>query len=162
LKASGDSTNKVFQKSSDIACKPKTSSLVSNRSGCHPVSVPWIQGGLSDIGEPQHLCRQPLQPDSEAAVGRHTEIEHFEMALKTMRVDAPSRQGFLEPLPEVQTLTACSYLDASKQQVKALGSSLTARRCIEWPACQGESDHKYGRDPCFPLGQRAKLPLILG
>src|SRR5438445_2048780 len=40
-------------------------------------SVAWIEGCLPYVRKLQDLGSQPLQPDGEASVRRHPEIEHF-------------------------------------------------------------------------------------
>src|SRR5262245_17930218 len=114
MNAPGVSTNKVFQKSSDIASKAKQTSVAPYSSGSQPVPVPGVQSCFPNVAETEYLRGQPLQSDSQAAVWRHAQVEHFKVALKTMRVDAPSAQGLLQTLPQVQALTAGCYFDASK------------------------------------------------
>src|SRR6266511_770081 len=66
----------------------------------YPISITRVERGFTHIAQAENLSRQTLKTDSQAAVWGHSELEHFEMALKTARVYAASTSSVKSVRPK--------------------------------------------------------------
>src|SRR5215470_16556228 len=131
----------------------------------YPISITRVERGFTHIAQAENLSRQTLKTDSQAAVWWHSELEHFEMALKTARVYAASTQRRVEVFSAMQSLSAGGYLNSMKQEVKALRRFRrpfrSAWRGVKRAAGERVSNYKYRRDPSLLLHKSAQLPFPL-
>src|SRR5690348_2671663 len=93
-------------------------------------------------------------------MGRHSKLEHREVALEFRRVHGSGTQGSFQILAAVQPLSAGCDLDALEQKIETGGGTgRTPGRGIEWPGGQREAENEQGGDSGLPARPFAELAL---
>lgn len=96
-------------------------------------------------------------------MGRHTELEHLQVAREIVRIEPAAAQRDFELRTLVQPLAAGGDLEAAVQQVETLrGTACASRRRVERPIREREAENEHGGDPVLGLRQGTQAPLGLG
>jgi hypothetical protein len=113
--------------------------------GRHPIPVPRIERRFPYVLQPENLGGQSFEPDSETAMWRHAEVEHFEMAFEGCRGDVPREQRTFEIVTLMEALAARCDLDTVEQQIEARRIRLRKRVGIERPRSERKSHYENRR-----------------
>src|SRR5580692_2523836 len=110
------------------------------------ITISRVKHGFADILQPKNLGGEPLQPDGQAAVWRHSEFEHAQMILERSRIHSATAEGGFERVTLMEALATRGDFKTLQQQVKALGGTgRTAWGGVERPIFRRKTQHKHRR-----------------